>query len=59
MEIDANMDGYLSARRLAKRVLSTVHNIGIYHWKDLCAAFCKPKTIFESSHVVVVFSSSK
>jgi hypothetical protein len=38
-------DGYLSARRLAKRVHSTVQSIGVDHLKALCALlFASPNT---------------
>jgi hypothetical protein len=44
MNIHAKCDGYLSARRFAKRVHSTVHNIEVDHWKPLCALlFASPK----------------
>jgi hypothetical protein len=50
MEIDANetCDGYLSARRLAKQVHSTVHNIEVDHWKALCALLlASPKNLLK------------
>ena len=60
MEIDANM------RRLSvgAALSEAGSQYSAQHWSrslesPLRAAVCKPKTLFETSHVAVAFSSSK